>query len=143
MTPTVEQVLALPIEDGTLRGYLIELLATLWTQGSDFSAKRPLGDTDWQWLVYAALVKAGYVQGEFDADGYLMDADTAAADVLIEGGYRLTRQAGGRIIRGLTAGQGTPGQGRYGLPRCRHHEQTTQAVRSLSIHRAGLTDDTP
>lgn len=83
MTPTAEQLLALPVEGDTLRGYLTELLATLWTQGSDFSAKRPLGNTDWQWLVYAAMVRAGYVQGEIDGDGYLMDADTDAADALI------------------------------------------------------------
>lgn len=83
MTPTIEQLLALSIEDGELRGYLTELLATLWTQGSDFSAKRPLGNSDWQWLVYAAMVRAGYVQGEIDGDGYLTDADTTEADVLI------------------------------------------------------------
>ena len=85
MTTTPEQLLDLPIAEGTLRSYLLGLLHTLWAEGSDFSSKRPLGDTDWQWIVYTAMVNAGHVEGQVDSDGYLMGADTDTADRLIAG----------------------------------------------------------
>jgi hypothetical protein len=88
--PTPAQVLALPLDperhDGrarTIRDYLVELLATLWREGSDFSAKRPLGSSDWQWEIYTVLVKARHVTGTLDEDGYLDDVDHQAADQLL------------------------------------------------------------
>jgi hypothetical protein len=84
-----ESVLDLPIESGndadasTVRGYLIELLATLWRQGAGFSSKRPFGESDWQYSIYTALLRAGLVTGQFDENGYVEDVDYAAADDLI------------------------------------------------------------
>lgn len=97
MTATPEQVLTLPVGHVILRTYLIDLLSTLWAQGSDFSAKRPFGSSDWQWVVYGAMVRAGYVQGEIDGDGELVDADTAAADALI--GAAITSLAQPRVLQ--------------------------------------------
>lgn len=76
--PTPENILATPLDYDhcdatTVRAYLCDLLDTLWDEGSNFSAKRPLGMDDWQWLVYTALVKAGHVPGALDEDGYLVD----------------------------------------------------------------------
>lgn len=91
-TPTPEQVLALPLDparhegrERTIRDYLIALLSTLWREGSDFSSKRPLGMSDWQWEIYAVLVKAGLITGTFDKLGDLDDCDHRAADDLIAG----------------------------------------------------------
>jgi hypothetical protein len=84
--PTPAEVLALSVEPGrTIRDYLVDLLAQLWSQGSDFSAKRPLGDSDWQWVIYAVLVRAGAVGGTFDSAGYLDTVDHVAADKLLLG----------------------------------------------------------
>lgn len=82
-----QQVLDTPLDEAetpTIRAYLTTLLATLWAEGSNFSSRRPLGDSDWQWTVYAALVKAGLVVGTLDEDGYLEDVDTGAADNLMQ-----------------------------------------------------------
>lgn len=60
----------------TIREYLIRLLTIVWDQGSDFSSKRPFGYAgSWQFDVYEALVRTGYVSGEFDEDGHLEDID--------------------------------------------------------------------
>lgn len=84
-----ESVLDLPIEPendadaSTVRGYLLELLATLWQQGEDFSSKRPFGNGAWQYSIYKVLLQAGLVAGRLDEDGYVEDVDRAAADDLI------------------------------------------------------------
>lgn len=49
------------------------LLAALWEENEGFSGKRPLGNSDWQWQVYEALVKKGFVAGTLDENGYLED----------------------------------------------------------------------
>jgi hypothetical protein len=48
-------------EERTIRDYLFELLSALWEEGDGFKGKRPLGDSDWQWIVYIALVKNGFI----------------------------------------------------------------------------------
>lgn len=83
-----ESVLDLPIEGNdvdatTVRGYLLELLATLWRQGEAFSSKRPFGNGGWEYPVYVALLRAGLVAGRFDEDGDLVELDDTAADVLV------------------------------------------------------------
>jgi hypothetical protein len=88
-----QTVLDLPIEENdvdatTVRGYLLELLATLWQQGEGFSSKRPFGDGAWEYPVYTALLRAGLVAGKFDEDGYVESVDTLAADALV---YRAIR----------------------------------------------------
>src|SRR5689334_2072025 len=66
--------LPLPPNDSgadTVRGYLIALLAAVWTEGEGFSGKRPFGNSGWEDDLYAALVRAGMIEGELDPDGYL------------------------------------------------------------------------
>lgn len=67
----------------TIRGYLVALLAAVWTEGEGFSGKRPFGNSGWHWDLYGALVKAGHITGRFDEDGYVEDADGRAGDDLI------------------------------------------------------------
>ncbi len=59
------------VEDhGTVRGFLHELLATLWYERDDFSGKRPFGDSGWQWDLFCPLAKAGFINlGEADSCG--------------------------------------------------------------------------
>lgn len=92
-TPTPRQVLDLPLEPNsagaaTVRDYLVELLATLWCEGGNFSGKRPFGDSGWRYEVYPALITAGYVTGRFDEYGLVEDCDTAAADRLVDAAIR-------------------------------------------------------
>lgn len=91
--PIPQQLLALPIiqtevEVATLGEFFIELLSTLWRQGSGFSSKRPFGLSSWQYDVYKPMVEAGFLYGEFDDEGYLQDVDTDEADRMIEGAIR-------------------------------------------------------
>jgi hypothetical protein len=67
----------------TVRGYLIELLLTVWRESEGFSGKRPFGNSSWEYELYTPLVKAGYVTGVLDEDGYLDTFDRAGADQLI------------------------------------------------------------
>lgn len=97
--PTPAEVLDLPLGDNpagaaTLREYLVELLFRLWERGADFNAKRPYGEGSWQYDVYDPLVRAGWVHGTFDGDGYLDEVDIVAADALIEKAIRHLGGAG-------------------------------------------------
>jgi hypothetical protein len=81
------QVLNVPMQDDdsgatTVRGYLVALAAAVWGEGEEFSGKRPFGNSGWHWDVYAALVKAGLLDGTFDEYGGL-DADPEKGDELI------------------------------------------------------------
>lgn len=67
----------------TVRNYLKDLLKQLWLRGSDFSSKRPFGDSNWQHDVYHALVKDDIIPGNIDADGELASFDVFIADELI------------------------------------------------------------
>lgn len=67
----------------TVKEYLGLLLSTLWLQGSDFSSKRPFGNSDWQWKVYESLAKAELIPAVWDEDGYLEDINVYATDELI------------------------------------------------------------
>ncbi|MDE2467956.1 MAG: hypothetical protein KGL35_04255, partial [Bradyrhizobium sp.] len=59
----------------TIRGYLRELLLTLWSEEEGFSGKRPFGNSGWQSDLYAPLVRAGLISGSFDEDGWLDEYD--------------------------------------------------------------------
>lgn len=67
----------------TVRGYLIGLLTGLWREKDGFSGKRPFGNSGWEYDVYTSMIRAGLIQGKLDADGYVEEADTQAADELI------------------------------------------------------------
>lgn len=58
-------------KDVTIRDYLHELLLTLWNKGESFSGKRPFGNSGWETDLFIPLIKAGYVKGTLDEDGYL------------------------------------------------------------------------
>lgn len=68
---------------GTVREYLIELLATVWRQEESFSGKRPFGNSGWQWDLYSALAMAGLVDGQLDEYGQYEDINDGEADQLI------------------------------------------------------------
>ena len=67
----------------TIRGYLKALLSKLWEEGEGFSGKHPFGNSGWEFPLYAALVKAGVVEGSLDEDGYLYSCDYKAANKLV------------------------------------------------------------
>lgn len=75
-----------PVNEGeiTIKEYLILLLRTLWREGEGFSGKRPFGNSGWDYDLYIALIKAGYVEGTFDEDGFIEDFDETTAADLIE-----------------------------------------------------------
>lgn len=75
---TPAQILDLPMGDNdsgarTIRGYLVELLLTVWRKGEGFSGKRPFGSSCWEWDLYAALACAGVITATFDEDGFIDD----------------------------------------------------------------------
>lgn len=67
----------------TIGQYFKGLLLELWVEGERFSGKRPLGNSGWEFDLYAALVRAGRIEGKFDEDECLDDCDTEAGDRLI------------------------------------------------------------
>jgi hypothetical protein len=90
--PTPAQVLACPMRDNdadasTIREYLIALLAVVWDEGEGFSGKRPFGNSSWEYDLYAALVKAGWISIVYDESGYYVrefeDAERRKANRLI------------------------------------------------------------
>jgi len=88
MTPTPQQVLDLELPDNdsgasTVRGYLVALLALLWEHQEGFGGKRPFGNSGWQYDLYVPLMKAGFITGKLDEDGYAEEMDNAAGDRLI------------------------------------------------------------
>lgn len=86
--PTGKEILDVVIEDcdgeSTLREYLLALLSKLWEEGSDFSGKRAFGNSDWQWDVYAALIKAGFVEGEIDEYGSVNEFEKPAMKAAVD-----------------------------------------------------------
>lgn len=83
----LDAALAAPIDYenglGTVRGYLRDLLHTLWVEDEGFSGKRPFGNSGWKLRVYEALVKAGVLEGELDEDGYLDSVDREDGEALV------------------------------------------------------------
>lgn len=85
----------------TVGEYLGLLLATLWLEVEGFSGKRPFGNSDWQYVVYIAMIKARMAVGSvYVDDGYEEVEDfpqeaEAAADKLILQAIRLMYDHGG------------------------------------------------
>lgn len=87
-TFTGEQILDVQMgtndaEAATIRDYLKQLLLTLWEKGERFSGKRPFGNSGWDMDIYAALVKAGVIEGDLDEDGFVNHCDAKNGDELI------------------------------------------------------------
>lgn len=70
-------------QEVTVRGYLLRLLSDLWRKEESFNGKRPFGNSGWQWEVYEALIEAGYIPGELDEDGGILDFDEEAASAFM------------------------------------------------------------
>ena len=88
-TPDPQAVLSLPLDPDndsgatTVRGYLIKLLETLWREQEGFSGKRPFGNSGWDYDLMIPLVKAGFIRGTFDEDGYVEELDDEAGAAII------------------------------------------------------------
>ncbi len=100
--PTPQQVLDLPLPDNdadaaTIRDYLIALLRLVWRDEQCFDGKRPFGNSSWQYDIAAALVRAGWVTGSIDEDGYVETCDTRQVDALMDEAIRAL--AGGEVPR--------------------------------------------
>lgn len=63
----------------TVRDYLYKLLETLWNEGEEFSGKRPFGNSGWEFDLYVPLIKAGFIKGKLDEDGYIEEFDNKQA----------------------------------------------------------------
>jgi len=86
--PEPAAVLACPMQDNdagadTIRTYLVALLAELWKHGEGFGGKRPFGNSGWEYELYEALARQGYITSTFDEDGYLDDVDTRTGNQLV------------------------------------------------------------
>jgi hypothetical protein len=86
--PTGVDVLAVPLQpngsgEDTIGGYLVALLREVWNHGSDFSGKRPFGNSGWHYDLYTGLIEAGMIAGRFDSDGHIETCDGAAGTRLI------------------------------------------------------------
>ena len=76
----IVQFLTAPMDENdanaeTIGGYLHKLLHTLWSEGTGFSGKRPFGNSSWEYDLYGALGKNGFVEMSFDDDGFIEDFD--------------------------------------------------------------------
>jgi hypothetical protein len=86
-----KQILDLPMGENdadalTVRGYLKELLRTLWDEGECFSGKRPFGNSGWEHELHTALAMAGAVQGtKYEEDRFydLSKEEVKRANTLI------------------------------------------------------------
>jgi hypothetical protein len=67
----------------TIGDFLIELLATLWTEKDQFSGKRPFGNSSWEYDLYVALVENNIVKGKIDEWGDIEDIDISLANKII------------------------------------------------------------
>lgn len=68
----------------TIRDYLKKLLSTLWDEGEGFSAKRPFGNSGWEYDLYKALAIAGVIKGVIeDGDVDLYEDQQVKANAAI------------------------------------------------------------
>lgn len=71
------------VDAKNIKGYLKELLLTLWIKEEGFSGKRPFGNSGWQYDIYIPLIKMKAVSGKLDEYDCLEEIDQEAADKLI------------------------------------------------------------
>ena len=89
-TQYFEDILNLPLQEGndagvaTIREYLEKLLILLWWEQEDFNGKRPFGNSVWDWDLYYPLIKARYIKGCIDEEGYIESCDKDAGFELIK-----------------------------------------------------------
>jgi len=63
----------------TIKGYFVTLLKTLWKEKEGFDGKRPFGNSDWEYDLYAGLIKNNLIPGKLDKDGYVDEINKKAA----------------------------------------------------------------
>lgn len=56
------------VEEMTVREYFLMLLTKLWLEGSDFSSKRPWGNSCWEIDLEVALIEGGVLPGVVERD---------------------------------------------------------------------------
>ena len=89
MTDIGKSILDLPMRENdsgedTVKGYLTALLWELWWEEESFSGKRPFGNSGWKHDLYQTLIEFKFVEGEIDADGYIVgNYDKRKANQLI------------------------------------------------------------
>ena len=84
---TGADVLDVPLGDNEagaadLRGYLVALLRRLWIDGEGFMGKRPFCDPGWQYDVYRALIRHGFIDARPGTDQVPCEPRTADDIVL-------------------------------------------------------------
>ena len=67
----------------TLVGYLKLILTAVWEENEQFSGKRPLGNSGWQYDVYKAFIKAELIEGKLDEDGCVEECNDREGDELV------------------------------------------------------------
>lgn len=70
-------------KDLTIRDYLRELLTAVWEEGEGFSGKRPFGNSGWEYDVYVPLIKAGFIGGKLDEDGFVEEVNNRQAHAFV------------------------------------------------------------
>src|SRR6185503_13299798 len=65
-------------KDLSVREYLAALLLGVWKEGEGFDGKRPFGNSGWHYELCKPLVRAGFIKGKLDADGYIEDVEDGA-----------------------------------------------------------------
>lgn len=68
----------------TLREYLKNLLSTLIEKEESFGGKRPFGNSGWIYDPITALIMAGAIDGELDADGGYENCDMVEAKAALQ-----------------------------------------------------------
>lgn len=69
----------------TIKQYFKRLLSTLWEERDEFSGKRPLGNSDWEYDLYVCLIENNVIEGNIDKHGEIDDNfDYAKADEIIK-----------------------------------------------------------
>lgn len=66
-----------------VQAMLRNIFMTLWNQKHCFNAKRPFGNSFWEYEIYAELMRSGQVDGRFDENGDIDTVDKKAADDLV------------------------------------------------------------
>lgn len=62
-------------ENLRVKDYLRALLRTLWVEQEGFDAKRPFGNSDWDYELYRPLAEHGFIDARQDCCGELAPAD--------------------------------------------------------------------
>lgn len=68
----------------SVRQYFAAIVLRLWTEGEDFSGKRPLGNSGWHYDLWAPLVKAGALRGTVDEYGDVRGGDRDEYEDFVE-----------------------------------------------------------